>query len=588
VITGIACCGAGGRVPGFGLTFALGIIPRFHAEMEGLQDLPRRPRLWVLATPLIVRLYIFSLGTLLWRLSRESAFELSAFSFTVAVLGLLSFFISANPLMRGDGYYWLSNYVGMPFMRGMAFRLLFENVVPQGRMPLPEGRQALGLRVYAIASLSFMVAMLGLILFFTAQWLELSFQGTGVSIFLVMVAALATKIGGTRRRLRSRAGSETADAGGEGELDMSEPAVFKRRAGRRRQLAEAEPPPEKKRVSWKRRIFWGGLLLVLIVVSLLPYPYETGGSFEIQPIVRQNLHAERQGVIQAVYYDGGEVLEAGTVVAKLFSFDQEQDVLATKALIAEARAELALLETSPRPEEITLKSEQLATARREAEFHADQLRRLERLYNDGDISEEEYETQRAKMEVAQQEAEEQAASLALVEAGPHPEEVEAVLAELERLNAKLRYHEEQLGRTRIVMPFDGRLASLNLKNLEGSFLDEDEAFAVVDDDGTLRVEIEVPEADIGEVRLGAKTRLKVWAYPDEIVEGEVAYVDSVALDQTFGKVVRVGTMIPNDDERLKPGMTGYGKIEAGTRPVIVAFTRRLVRFFLVEIWSWIP
>jgi len=53
-------------------------------------------------------------------------------------------------------------------------------------------------------------------------------------------------------------------------------------------------------------------------------------------------------------------------------------------------------------------------------------------------------------------------------------------------------------------------------------------------------------------------------------------------------VLKVTTLIPNQDGTLKAGMTGYGKIDGGTKPVIVAFTRAIVRFFLIEFWSWLP
>jgi len=53
-------------------------------------------------------------------------------------------------------------------------------------------------------------------------------------------------------------------------------------------------------------------------------------------------------------------------------------------------------------------------------------------------------------------------------------------------------------------------------------------------------------------------------------------------------VVLILTDVPNKDFILKSGMTGAAKVEAGEKPVIVAFTRMLVRFALIEIWSWIP
>ena len=65
-------------------------------------------------------------------------------------------------------------------------------------------------------------------------------------------------------------------------------------------------------------------------------------------------------------------------------------------------------------------------------------------------------------------------------------------------------------------------------------------------------------------------------------------ISPVVEADTFGRVVTVSTVINNDERLLKTGMTGFGKIEGGTKPVIVAFTRMLVRFFSIEMWSWIP
>jgi putative peptide zinc metalloprotease protein len=44
----------------------------------------------------------------------------------------------------------------------------------------------------------------------------------------------------------------------------------------------------------------------------------------------------------------------------------------------------------------------------------------------------------------------------------------------------------------------------------------------------------------------------------------------------------------NEDDLLKSGMTGHAKIEGETTIVLIAFTRALVRYVLVEAWSWLP
>ena len=68
----------------------------------------------------------------------------------------------------------------------------------------------------------------------------------------------------------------------------------------------------------------------------------------------------------------------------------------------------------------------------------------------------------------------------------------------------------------------------------------------------------------------------------------IADVTEPLSDNPGVRVVRVVTLIDNPDGLLKAEMTGYAKIAAGRKPVIVAFTRALVRFVMLEMWSWLP
>jgi hypothetical protein len=136
-------------------------------------------------------------------------------------------------------------------------------------------------------------------------------------------------------------------------------------------------------------------------------------------------------------------------------------------------------------------------------------------------------------------------------------------------------------------------------------------FAVVEDARKIIAEINVPEEDVGEVEIGASVTLRAWGYPSEAFKGKVVAIAPVAYEksmeriertlsereqlygrtQTFreeGKVVRVLSELPNEDGFLKTDMTGYAKIDGNNMPVIVAFTRWLVRFIMIEVWSWIP
>jgi Lon protease-like protein len=81
---------------------------------------------------------------------------------------------------------------------------------------------------------------------------------------------------------------------------------------------------------------------------------------------------------------------------------------------------------------------------------------------------------------------------------------------------------------------------------------------------------------------------KAWAFPDEGFAGVVREIAPAAERSEYGKVVRVVMTIEQPDGRLLPEMTGQAKVATERVPMIVAFTRPIVRFFMVEVWSWLP
>ena len=87
---------------------------------------------------------------------------------------------------------------------------------------------------------------------------------------------------------------------------------------------------------------------------------------------------------------------------------------------------------------------------------------------------------------------------------------------------------------------------------------------------------------------GAAVKAKLWAYPGASFSGEVTDIAPNAEQGEYGRIVRIQVALDESDDRLKPGLTGNAKIRAGWQPVFIVFSRALVRFVMVEIWSWIP
>ena len=122
----------------------------------------------------------------------------------------------------------------------------------------------------------------------------------------------------------------------------------------------------------------------------------------------------------------------------------------------------------------------------------------------------------------------------------------------------------------------------------GEYLKRGDKLATVEDSSKLLVEIRVAETDVGTIEVGDRAVAKAWSFPDRGYPGVVREIAPSAEASQYGRVVRVVMSIDEADGQLLPQMTGYAKVEAERMPLIVAFTRPVVRFFLVELWSWLP
>lgn len=337
-----------------------------------------------------------------------------------------------------------------------------------------------------------------------------------------------------------------------------------------------------------RRVTKYVLWALLIGALFIPYPYKVGGPLEVKPSAYQEVHSEAAGVVEAIHVREGQGVQAGQSIAEVADYAQLKDREATIAAIAEAQARLDELLSTPRAEEVALAERQVEVAETRASFTREEAQRLETLYQSGDVSRDDYEDALRAAEVDRALLLEAQSKLAVVESGPHPKTVEAARAELERLEAQRVFHEEALRRTVIRAAVSGRVVTKDVEARLGSFVNRGELFAEIERANVVHLQLEVPESDIGVLETGGKVLFKVWAYPNRLFEAEVVQISERVVSEDFRRFGFVTARFDNSDGVLKTGMTGFGKIPVGNRPLVVAFTGMFFSFFAIEVWSWIP
>src|SRR2546426_5094063 len=123
----------------------------------------------------------------------------------------------------------------------------------------------------------------------------------------------------------------------------------------------------------------------------------------------------------------------------------------------------------------------------------------------------------------------------------------------------------------------------------GQYMKKGDLIVEVHEFTTVRVEIAVPEREIGDVKVGQPVIVKARAFPERPSEGRVTAIAPVAVkdeEAWRGKVFRVTTAVDNPDLLLRPDMTGTAKIYCGQRRLFDVLSRRLARDVRGEVWSW--
>lgn len=557
------------QVDHFGIALTFGFLPRWAVKMTGADRMTRNQVMWLHGAPLIARVILLSLGTIVWYETRDANTALTQ----VGLLFMLScaaglLLESGNPLIKANGYYLLSAFLNERALRGKAYAAMLNKF--KGGVYKAADNNLLAL--YGFLSATYVVFIILLAGYVLGKFIfrDLSMSGSALAVTLGFAGYMLW---------RNYKGLKKFN-------DTFERQVqFDRWRSRTLpvEAVEGEVPAHKRLKYWKT-----ALLVCFLLLLFLPYPYEPGGAFTVFPARKATVTTDLQGVISEVYFDGGETVKKGTVLARLANDDLQADLRKLDAQIAEQRAVIANLKSLPKPEEIVVAQQQLEVAKSQVPFSRDKLARLSALLPAGAVTVEEVEAARREHQVDLAQVQEKEAALLLAKAGPTKDQIAAAEAQLASLQEQRAGVASKIDRTVLKMPFDGNILSLHLMDRQNSYLQTGQSFAEVENTGDVTVQIEIVESDLPFVKVGSKVRARPSAYFEDDFEGVVSTIDRNVTPKSFGSVVRVLATFPNPDGRLKTGMSGQAKIAAVEMPVWKAFSQSILRFIRVQVWAWLP
>jgi len=597
----------GGEVRSFGIRMVLFVIPRFAIDHSAMMKLDRDGKLAVYAATLRSRLMLFALATLVWALTRQSPTLAPEIALVVVQIAVVSFLLTAFPLLGGDGYKWLSTYFGQPLLRQRAYGYLFgtSSKFLQNQPP-PSSGEKWAFVLYGVGSILFVGPLVMTALFYLSTTLVGHFGGTGVVLFassVTLILVWLTVIKASQRKVRQAMAQQmmadkAADraTGADSGLAPAMPAGRTRSTDQHAARAANRPLPgiyahdakTARRKLWLTRLALAAGLAGLIYLGLLPYNYDAGGNFTILADMRTEVSARVPGELAEVLVDEGDIVEPGQLLARQYAQQLQYAVETSQAQLDRAKAQLQLLIDGATAEEIQLEREKVARAEAELPFLKSLAERAVELLARDAISTVDAERFQSQYETAQADLRTAKANLAAVEAPATATQVTIREADIASLEADLAFRLGQLAQAEIHAPVAGRIVTENVAFLRGHFLNVGDVFVEIEDHTMARADVKVSESDIGVIAVGDRVWLKAWANSDRQIEGTVIAVAPMAEAEAFGMAVRVKTEFPNTDGFFRPGMTGFAKVEGAEMATWRAYTRMFDRFFRIEVWSWIP
>lgn len=248
----------------------------------------------------------------------------------------------------------------------------------------------------------------------------------------------------------------------------------------------------------------------------------------IEPVTSVDVGTQVSGVISKLYVDYNSVVKAGEVIAELDRTNLMSELSSAQASLKSAQSELDYQKTN--------------------------YERYMALYDKGLISANDFEQARLSYVQAQQKTQQQKESV--------------------------KKAQTNLGYATITSPIDGVVLGKEVEEGQtvASSFSTPTLFKIARDLTDMRVIADVDEADIGDVKEGQRVTFTVDAFPDDTFEGQVTQVRQEATTESNVVTYEVVISAPNDDLKLKPGLTANVVILTMEAKDVLAVPSKALRF----------
>ena len=310
----------------------------------------------------------------------------------------------------------------------------------------------------------------------------------------------------------------------------------------------------------------------VISAARKPLTYSMRVTGDILPLMQVDLFPKVSGYLERIDVHIGDLVRQGQVIAQIDQTDFLQKVREIEAKVAQARAQLAELETGTRTEEVRQAEEAVRQAQSRFENAKMQRERIEALYKREVISKKERDLTEMEYTVAEAQLASSQQHLNLLREGARREVKDAGQAKLKEMEAILDQERTRLQNARVAAPFRGEISKKFVD--AGALVSSSTPLVSLVHTEILKIVANVLEKDIPLLKLGMKAKIQVESYPGRPFEGKVEKINSI-LDLST-RTLQAEIYIPNPDRALKPGMFANVNVVLQEKPQALTLPKEAI------------
>ena len=277
--------------------------------------------------------------------------------------------------------------------------------------------------------------------------------------------------------------------------------------------------------------------------------------------VNVTISSKTSGTINKINFKEGDRVKKGDLLVEISHDLLDIQLRQSEAGVELANAQLKLLKSGARREDIKQSEELLKQAKINMELAGQDKKRAEELYRQDATTKKLYDDAIGRYDLTVTQYNSAKENLAKVKTIIRPEEIEQAQANLKKAVSMVDLLKQNIEDCRVYAPSDGFVSKKFIEEGENAVIGG--SLLRLSNLETVNLVIYIPETELAKVKLGQEAEIKIDAFKDKEYKGKIIFISPEAEftpkniqtpEERTKLVFAVKIEIPNPQFELKPGL----------------------------------